>query len=232
MLCSLALFAQGFGRVAIMSGEIRDEALVASLPLQLETDEFVKETHGASIDLPTQLAEILSSEESESDRKPAVDFKSMKQADEDLVISHFPKMHQIVLEGRLCRADMLDGDGNCTFDRSQLMSDSDLDNLDKPPSMVPSESAAIVTDNKYTVNEETEKEECPVCRYMKAGPCKPEFIKWDECVAKIAGDESAKACFPQTVEMMTCFKKFEYYDIMTAGTRPHLYKQPTEVVDP
>jgi hypothetical protein len=97
-----------------------------------------------------------------------------------------------------------------------------------------------VSDNRYIVTSEEEeedesggkkKDECPVCRYMKAGPCKAEFLKWDDCITKIEGDESARACFPQTVEMMTCFKNFEYYDIMTAGTRPHLFKQSTEVVE-
>lgn len=210
-----------------MSGEIRDETLVASLPFQLETNDFSKETHLSSIQLPSEVSNVLIN--SDKSHSEDVQLVHHKNGNESITISYFPKMHQIVLEGRLCRADMIDADGNCTFDRSQIKlgDESNLDDL----SEIPSESAVIISEDKYAINDETEKDECPVCRYMKAGPCKSEFIKWDECVTKIDGDEAAKACFPQTVEMMTCFKNFEYYDIMTAGTRPHLYKQSTEVVD-
>lgn len=225
-----------------MSGEIRDEALVASLPLRSENDSFSEATLSGSVDLPTQLSDILVNSEMQTEGPDANSNGTVRvdQADENLNINFFPKMHQIVLEGRLCRADLLDANGNCTFDRSELVpvdngnevSDAELDSLDQVPSMVPSESAAIVTEDKYNIsdgNEKDDKNECPVCRYIKGGPCKAEFLKWDECVVKIEGDESVKVCFPQTVEMMTCFKKYEYYDIMTAGTRPHLYKQSTEV---
>jgi hypothetical protein len=63
-----------------------------------------------------------------------------------------------------------------------------------------------------------EQSECPVCKYMKAGPCREEFLAWDFCVQSADETNLHTKCFSATCNMMNCMKKHEYYDIMTAGT--------------
>ena len=65
---------------------------------------------------------------------------------------------------------------------------------------------------------EKEAAECPVCRFMKSGPCKEPFLVWDACVQGIKEDGDVTECFPSTVEMMKCMREYEYYDIMTANS--------------
>jgi hypothetical protein len=65
---------------------------------------------------------------------------------------------------------------------------------------------------------EEEQSECPVCKYIKAGPCREEFLAWDACVQSADETNLHTKCFSATCDMMNCMKKHEYYDIMTAGT--------------
>ena len=39
------------------------------------------------------------------------------------------------------------------------------------------------------------KPECPVCKYMKGGPCKAEFVQWEDCVDSIGETEDMQKCF-------------------------------------
>ena len=60
-------------------------------------------------------------------------------------------------------------------------------------------------------------ETCPVCRYMKGGPCKDEFIVWDACIQGLKDGEDVKACYEPTASMMGCMQSHEYYDPMTSN---------------
>jgi len=63
-----------------------------------------------------------------------------------------------------------------------------------------------------------EQPECPICKFLKGGPCKDEFLAWDHCLKALTDKQDLHTCFEQTKQMMTCMQKFEYYDIMIAGT--------------
>ena len=58
-----------------------------------------------------------------------------------------------------------------------------------------------------------------MCAFMKNGPCKSQFVLWDECVQSLASNEDLKICQRKTVDMMECMQRHEYYDIMTVGTQ-------------
>ena len=86
-------------------------------------------------------------------------------------------------------------------------------------------------------DQESKTNECPVCKYMKGcfsishpltqaiystysitgGPCKSEFIPWDNCIQELKEDSDLNVCFPHTVKLMECMRKEEYYDIMNVG---------------
>ncbi len=68
------------------------------------------------------------------------------------------------------------------------------------------------------IGESSIKQECPVCKYMKAGACKSFFEGWEQCLESIGPEEEITKCVGATVKMMRCMKNDEYYDIMTAGT--------------
>jgi intermembrane space import and assembly protein 40 len=60
--------------------------------------------------------------------------------------------------------------------------------------------------------------ECPICRFLKGGPCKEEFLAWDGCLKSLTSKDDLHTCYQQTKTMMTCMQQYEYYDIMIAGT--------------
>lgn len=153
--------------------------------------------------------------------------EAFSSANDDSIrtLTEFPQHAQLVLEGRLCRSNLVDDLGECLFDRSLI-----------EPLSQSSEQKINFDEAVHTVsaiaNAETElkliEEECPVCRYIKAGPCAKEWKQWDACVGASVGDEDVQGCFATTVAMMSCFKNYEYYDILTAGTRAQLYDSETE----
>jgi hypothetical protein len=121
--------------------------------------------------------------------------------------SSLPFKNQLVLDGRLCSSRFLNDKGECTFDRSMIKADISQAN-----------------DSSVSPNIEEEREgddvnECPVCKFMKRGPCKKEFLAFDECLVNNK-DEMVKECFGVTKAMMDCMKNYEYYDIMTVGMAP------------
>ncbi|KAJ1391010.1 hypothetical protein B484DRAFT_314312, partial [Ochromonadaceae sp. CCMP2298] len=40
-------------------------------------------------------------------------------------------------------------------------------------------SSTSETDKEAVAGTADEENECPVCKYIKAGPCKGEFLDWD-----------------------------------------------------
>ena len=53
---------------------------------------------------------------------------------------------------------------------------------------------------------------------QQGGPCKDEFVAWDECVSGLQKEEPLSKCYDVTAVMMRCMRKHEYYDMMTAGS--------------
>ena len=215
-----------------MTGELEDDNMKPSLPLLNTTDNDTNTIDLTTIDKASLLPTILSI--------------SPSLIDDTLSIQTFDKMNQIVLECRICSSDHLAPDGTCLYDPSQLvMTDESqyLDNTDTSTSTsYESRTATSTTDTQHTTPttatptteastpESDTTSECPVCKYIKNGACKDEFLSWDACISNAGESEEAiRACFPHTVTMMTCFKEYEYYDIMTAGTRPHIYNNATTI---
>ena len=103
-------------------------------------------------------------------------------------------------------------------------------------SITPSVTEEVNTSASTTEQEKQQASECPVCKYMKGthslthsldhflthlrqgGPCKAEFITWDNCVQELKEDGDLNTCFPHTVKLMECMRKEEYYDIMNVGS--------------
>ena len=52
---------------------------------------------------------------------------------------------------------------------------------------------------------------------MKAGPCKLEYMKWDECIQTLKENEQITKCYDVTTDMMSCMQGQEYYDPMTSN---------------
>ena len=110
---------------------------------------------------------------------------------------------QLVIGGTLCSSLYVDESGNCTFDRANDMQhtgaplhtpSSHSREIDTPP---PTLATLGKTSKSIAIKEEiSDKPECPVCKYMKGGPCKKEFIGWEECVDSIGEKEDLNKCFP------------------------------------
>ena len=218
-----------------MTGELEDDHMKPSLPLIATTDNNDTTTIDlTSVDKASQLPTILS--------------KSPSLVDNTLSIQAFDKMNQIVLECRICSSDHLAPDGTCLYDPSQLVITDESQYLDSTDTSTPtsdkSQTVTSTTDPEHTTpttttttptteastTESDTTPECPVCKYIKNGACKDEFLSWDNCISNAGESEEAiRACFPHTVTMMACFKEHEYYDIMTAGTRPHIYNNATTI---
>jgi hypothetical protein len=91
--------------------------------------------------------------------------------------------NQIVLSGRICSSKYVDDDGNCTFDRSEIVSSRSEDLKTEKSTDIGGQDIAKVHDKDQIIDSQAtgesesrekndadaDQDECPVCRFMKAG---------------------------------------------------------------
>merc|ERR1711991_1082197 len=53
--------------------------------------------------------------------------------------------------------------------------------------------------------------ECPVCRYMREGPCGAEYLVFDKECVKRETEEMPEECSEHFLAMRACFEQHEYY---------------------
>ncbi len=208
----------GVGRISTMIGEIKHDEFEVSLPLIANNS---KNTVQALIDLPTRLMKTESGSKTFwKGRIPPGEVEGRRYPAIGASYTSLSIDRQIIVDGFICSDSYVDESGNCSFDRAtEIVPVSDqpspvevVEKVDGPSNTpVDSSTSADQSGNSVDV------EECPVCRYMKAGPCKEKFVSWDECVTGVKTDEDLTKCFQVTADMMSCMKVHEHYDIMTAG---------------
>eukprot|EP01032_Pedospumella_encystans_P031802 gene31802-35897_t len=221
-----------------MVGEVKDDDYVACVPFfDVKTPPNSSEEN-TLIDIPTRL-ENVRREHSKSLWKGRLPSTSVRGISHDAIsgvtYSALPLNKQVIVEGYICSSKFVDEQGSCLYDRSldeeemQLLKES---NDAKAAAAAAAPPASTVTTEPPTNNDKevmtgdssepvepvAAKEECAVCRYMKAGPCREEFIAWDTCVQGATEGDLHNKCFKLTCNMMRCMKNHEYYDIMSAGT--------------
>lgn len=200
----------GVGRVGTMVGELKHDKFHASLPVsQQKFDEVTLH------DMPTRLMESHA-----ADGKPVwkgrippgkVGDRVYYSAVKNATYLTLPVAQQIVISGVLCTDKHVDDKGNCTFDRSTIvpvLDTADSSSLPRAPSPDNTTKGPSADDDGET---------CPMCRYMKAGPCREEFVTWNTCIKGVQSDEELQSCFEVTAAMMRCMRAHEHYDIMSAG---------------
>lgn len=230
----------GVGRISTIIGEIRDEDFEPSLPLfpKIDSDEDTRigiTYDRRAMDLPTRLCKnkIVTGRKNNSatelkGRLAAEKVADIRHAAQDYHFTGYALSDQLVIDGYICSSSYVDADGNCNFDRRQIKTAASTDKdtqktsvegVEEKTESSKKEESNVAPDSK---KKDGEASECPVCRFMKGGPCKSEFLKWDECVQGMKDDEDLSKCFSDTVKMMNCMRQHEYYDIMTAGTESKL----------
>ena len=242
VLCLLLfLRSQGTGRVGLLNGELRDDEYEVSMPIVIKPNndgaEHPFKSDIDAIDLPSRLtkAHVVGDKPFWMGRLVAGNVHGKSYPAVKATCVHVEKERQFVVDGYLCRSDFVDEHGACLFDRAvhmtQSLSDNDVhvkedkedkEDGDKPPAKSKAEAKPTKSgaeDTPKTEGEKAEEEDgCPVCRYMKAGPCKQEFLSWDGCIQSLKEQEDMGKCFEVTMAMMGCMREHEYYDMMTAGT--------------
>ena len=228
----------GVGRVSTMVGEVSDMDYVASMPFFDAKDGSKKQLNSSEvaslIDIPTRLekAKVNLAGSLWKGRLPSAEVRSTAHSSlSGVTYTALPLNKQVVVEGYICSSNFADENGHCTYDRSldpeeqQLLRDSAAAQATKTTAVASKPApVAVPVDKEYVKSEDdvasepAPKEECAVCRYMKAGPCRQQFIDWDTCVQGATEDDLHTKCFKLTCAMMKCMKNHEYYDIMSAGT--------------
>jgi len=60
--------------------------------------------------------------------------------------------------------------------------------------------------------------ECSFCKFMKGGPCRKEFIAWENCINIRKDEESSNdfvdRCGNQTIDLKNCCDQHEYYSLI------------------
>jgi len=227
----------GVGKISTMVGEVKDDDYVASVPffdVKTPPNSTVENT---LIDIPTRL-ENVRREHSKPLWKGRLPSTSVRGVSHDAIsgvtYAALPLNKQVVVEGYICSSKFVDEQGSCLYDRSldeeemQLLKeskDAKAAAAAAPPAPTVTTEPPANNDKEVMTGDSSEpvepvaaKEECAVCRYMKAGPCREEFIAWDTCVQGATEDDLHNKCFKLTCNMMRCMKNHEYYDIMSAGT--------------
>jgi len=241
----------GFGRVTNMTGEVFDEEFEASILLKTNTpaSEAGRRKRENLIDLPTRIYQTKSRASLGAKWTGIVPAGQVLDRHHKSVpgvtVRNIPKEEQIVLDGRICSTQYSDSEtGMCTFDRSSIAEEEAPAALKAERRVSTTTTHANLADLQYrrnaqqiqedppvaatvagadgAVSEPAEPEEkCPVCRYMKAGPCKSEFVAWDTCINGLKEDEDVKVCYEATAQMMACMQQYEYYDPMTSNSQKY-----------
>jgi hypothetical protein len=220
--------AVGIGRLSNMVGEVKDDNFEVSMPILLNSPaNDNSEQHRLLCDLPTRFFKVVNNPYSLPTWKGKLPRTSLNGKSYDSVHVTYisvPINKQLVVDGELCNSLHLDGNRKCVFDLIE-------EDLAAPPSSSDSTSSVSASDVAVSVSPESAKyteessipddsndKECPVCRYMKNGPCKESFLVWDKCLTSLKEGQEITDCFGPTSTMMKCMQQYEYYDIMTAGT--------------
>jgi hypothetical protein len=223
----------GSGLISTIVGEVMDDTFDSSIVIvnknDLESTKFSYDTE--SIDLPTRF-------------NHSVDVKNKKKWSGNINSNYkdYPSIrgnyksfdwnNQLLIDGYICSSKFVDNKGKCTFDRGKDMVQEpklikDISSKSRTRASIDKEmnqkqeKKVNAAKPKIDVEEEEEdskNSECPVCKYMRSGPCKEEFDSWDDCVQSMDDKDDLSKCFKKTVGMMECMRKYEYYDIMTVGT--------------
>jgi len=221
----------GVGRVSTVAGELKDEECEASITLYpnaaqpaggLGLDER------SAMDLPTRLkrADVVRGKSFWKGRiLPQRNVMGRDYAAESRVtFTAFPFAEQVVVDGYVCSSDHVNDEGGCGFDRASLEAAPEpaggTEQAPAPASASSDSSSSTSSDEKEegpAAAAAADSRECPVCKYMKGGPCKEQFLVWDACVQGMGDDDDVSVCFPVTVAMMACMRQSEYYDVMTAN---------------
>ena len=212
----------GMGRVSTMTGELKDDHCMVSLPL-VPSDSI------GSIDLPTRLqdANVVRGKSFWKGRISAGRVLDKSYPAEKASFTEISVQKQLVVDGYLCSSEFVDDKGHCLFDRAQIDTSSSSDNHNSnvkstedttKTSGSSSSSSSSSNNSQSSTNDGDTTNECPVCKYMKAGPCRAQFEQWDTCVQGLTDTDDLSKCFDVTMNMMQCMRGHEYYDMMTAGT--------------
>jgi hypothetical protein len=237
----------GTGRVSNLAGELFDEEYEASILLKtnVSASEAGRAQREMLMDLPTRLYQAGIKADINRPWKGSVRNGEVLgrnyAAKPGLTVRALTPDEQIVIDGRVCSDLYADiAVGKCTFDRAMVVDE-------KPPAGLEERTINVAThENKVdlqrrrddqqrqenppqptaSTNSEVsstqspeQAEKCPVCRYMKGGPCKAEFIAWDVCINNLKEDQDVRVCYEATAQMMACMQQHEYYDPMTSNTK-------------
>eukprot|EP01040_Poterioochromonas_malhamensis_P002362 gene2362-2509_t len=233
--------AVAIGRLSNMIGEVKDDEYEVSMPIINTSKEQVDER--LLLDLPTRIKKIpnVVSKNQWRGRVPQGSVGDRKYDAIQVSYIAVPLMKQLVVDGTVCGSSFMESDGKCIFDPALVSTDDKLteqevggedivhhelkekEHLHDIKEKSHESTSSTVTTESPTEEQQSEtdkdgKKECPVCRYMKGGPCKDDFITWDSCIGNLKEDQELTECFEATKAMMKCMQQYEYYDIMTAGT--------------
>ena len=210
----------GIGRLSNMQGEMNERDFETSVVLEtkLQTSSSIQ----GLADLPTLLFQNVDAARNKNWKGSAPGGEVLGvtyRARKGVSVEHFTPDVQLVIDGHICNSKYIGDDGcSCTFEKSDIPDDLPDEVLKK---RVEKGSGPEGTSNEEVDTKEGEDDDgetCPVCRFMKKGPCGHAFRAWDDCVQGLKEGEDLKKCFHLTVEMMECMKQHEYYDIMTANS--------------
>lgn len=143
----------------------------------------------------------------------------------------FPQDVQLRLRGVICSVDRIQEDGSCKCDDLREKLDRQL-----VEQSVEADAKRKAAAREAGTAEEAEEEvsECPLCTFIKGGPCVNEFKVWDACLKESKKRQEAAAaaggngegeeetdnryadCLEHMKVMMGCMMKHEYYDVFTS----------------
>lgn len=223
--------AVGFGRVSNMVGEMKEMDYEVSLPLAPAGTSSDNSTIEMLQDLPTRLLPLpgIYSKHYWVGRIPPGTVNGRHYRAVHAQLYHLPVTKQVVIDGYLCSNNHYNQDlKRCELDEEDLfpLTDSPAAAAEEVLIPHPQEKAPQrQSEGQENQTEIEDPDECPMCRYMKGGPCRDSFIAWDACIKGLGENDELNVCFQQTKEMMRCMQHHEYYDIMVAGTDYSKFEQ-------
>lgn len=199
-----------YGNSSHFTVKVRDPDYQPAILLQ-SSDKTHLDNHSDKLKLPLKASSLihvnLNDLTHETELELVVNDESKEKA--SVTVSPFMKhlQQQIVVEGHLCSTRYIDENGRCNFDKDSISDTPDY-----------SDEEYFNNISSPMPHAEDESEKCSLCRFMKRGSCRNEFIAWSKCLEMLQKDDDLSKCSGDTLQLMRCMVKDEYYDIMTVNS--------------
>jgi hypothetical protein len=194
-----------------MDGEITDRDFVASMPVRSAGNKHML-TEEELLFIPTRLKERLGGSLTEN-FVGILPSDSFHKTAVDVDFYYLSNTLQLLLGGIVCPDNCWRNDIGCRYTGEHITGADSSDNKSTSLIVIPPPRHNIASNHSNPNND------CPVCKWLREGPCSAEYLEWDAAMENFnrnSNEENKERFFTTAATMASCCRCNEYYDVYVA----------------